>query len=183
MAQVELLDAEQAPIVVQPLYADGDPGPIVGALAKVPELLEVMLPFVGVALGPGSLDLRTKEIAILRTSALLECRYCVQTHTVVARDAGLSLDEVRALRGELVIEVFGGPRDRALIDWIDAVALGPAAPPAAVAQRLADHLPDHEIVELTTTVGATLLLNRFATSLGLPTSQDTLARLAREGLS
>jgi hypothetical protein len=31
-------------------------------------------------------------------------------------------------------------------------------------------------------VGATLLLNRFATALALPTSDDVIARLGREGL-
>ena len=30
----------------------------------------------------------------------MECRYCVDTHTAVALDSGLSREEVRALRGE-----------------------------------------------------------------------------------
>ncbi len=38
------------------------------------------------------------------------------------------------------------------------------------------------MVELTAVIGATLMLNRFATALGLPTSDDTLARLTTEGL-
>jgi AhpD family alkylhydroperoxidase len=180
---VDLIGTEQAPITAQPLYANGDPGALVGAFAHVPELLEVTLPFIGQALGPATVDLRTKEIVVLRTSAVLECRYCTQTHTVVAREAGLSLEEVHALRGEAPRDVFDDPREQTLLDWIDAVALGPGSPPAAVTRRLREHYTDYQVVDLTATVGATLMLNRFATSLGLPTSPETLRRLAEEGLS
>jgi AhpD family alkylhydroperoxidase len=180
---VDLLDAEQAPIVARPLYAGGDPGPIVGALAHVPELLEAALPFIGQALAPGAVDARTKEIAILRTSALLGCRYCTDTHSVVARDAGLALAEVRALRGEAPRDVFADPREQALLDWVDAVALGPGAPSEAVTLALRAQFAAYEIVDLTLTVGATLMLNRFATALALPTGADTLRRLAEEGLT
>jgi alkylhydroperoxidase family enzyme len=44
------------------------------------------------------------------------------------------------------------------------------------------HLPDHVLVELTVTIGATMLLNRFATALELPTRPATTERLADEGL-
>ena len=183
MTRIDLLDAGRAPITAQPLYVDGDPGPIVAALAHVPELLEVALPFIGGALSPGAVDLRTKEIVILRTSALLECRYCTQSHSVVARDAGLTLDEVRALRGEEAREVFTAPRECALLDWVDAVALGPGSPSEATAGAMREHFAEHEIVELTMTAAATLMLNRFATSLGLPTGAETLQRLAEEDLT
>ena len=122
---VELLEAEQAPLLARRFYGDGAVSPITGSLAQVPELLEVTLPFVGVALGPVALDVRVKEIAVLRTSSLLECRYCVRTHTVVALDVGLTLEEVRALRDERPVEeVFTDDRERTMIAWIDAVALG-----------------------------------------------------------
>jgi hypothetical protein len=38
-------------------------------------------------------------------------------------------------------------------------------------------------VELTALVGATLLLNRFATALALPTGAQTMDRLVAEGLT
>jgi AhpD family alkylhydroperoxidase len=183
VTHVDLLDAQRAPITAQPLYERGDPGPLVTSLAQVPELLEVALPFVGGALGPGVVDLRTKEIVILRTSVLLACRYCTQTHTVVALDAGLRADEVRALRGEGDVAAFSEPREQTLIDWVDAVAVGPGAPPAALVAALRERFADHQIVDLTMTVGATVMLNRYATALALPTAPDTLRRLAREGLA
>ncbi|WP_300011264.1 carboxymuconolactone decarboxylase family protein [Pseudonocardia sp.] len=180
---IPLICADQAPLLARPFYAGGDPGPIVAAMAHVPELLEVAMPFLGTALGPSGIDWRTKEIVIVRTSALAGCRYCVQAHTVVALDAGLSRAQVTALRSETpVAEAFSDARELALIDWVDLVAGHDPVPDAArVAVRA--HFAAHEVVELTTLVGATLLLNRFATALALPTGTETLDRLSAEGLA
>jgi AhpD family alkylhydroperoxidase len=162
---VRLIQAKQAPLLARPFYAHGDPGPIVAALAHVPELLEVTMPFLDAALGPSAVDARTKELVILRTSAVMGCRYCVQTHTVVARNTGLSVDEVAALR------------------WVEVVAVGPGQVPDAARREASVHLSEAELVELTLLVGATLLLNRFCTALELPTSPKVLGRLAKEGWS
>lgn len=178
-----LLDADQAPLLARPYFAGGDPGPIVAALAQVPELLEVAMPFLGAALGPSGIDWRTKEIVIVRTSAVAGCHYCVAAHTVVALDAGLSRDEVVALRAERPVEgAFTDERELALIEWVDRVAGGGPVPDAA-REAVRARFADHEVVELTTLVGATLLLNRFATALALPTGAETAARLTAEGLA
>lgn len=182
MAEVELITTEQAPLLVEGVFADGDPGPIAAALAQVPELCVPALPFLGAALAPGALGARIKELVVLRTSALLECRYCVAAHTVVALDVGLGIDEVRALRGTQPIDaVFTDARERALLAWIDAVAGARGAVPVAITRELKRHVEDHELVELAVAAGATMLLNRFCTALDLPTSPDTLARLAASG--
>ena len=106
MSRTQLLDADQAPITVQPYFADGDPSPIVAALVTVPELLGPTLTFVGTALGLGSVMARAKELAILRTSVLQGCRYCIHAHTAVALDVGLSTGEIRGLRGDIALEDF-----------------------------------------------------------------------------
>ncbi|MGH9223469.1 MAG: carboxymuconolactone decarboxylase family protein [Acidimicrobiales bacterium] len=179
---VPLISAEQAPLLARPFFAGGDPGPISAALAHVPEMLEVTAPFLGTVLGPSAIATRTKEIAILRTSARASCRYCVEAHSVVARDAGLSVDEVRALRGQLdATAVFAAGADRAVIGWCDAlVGAGPVGREAK--SQLRGCFADHEVVELTLLVATTLLLNRFCTALDLPTSGEVLSRLAAEGL-
>jgi AhpD family alkylhydroperoxidase len=179
---VRLITAEQAPLLARPYFADGNPGPIVAALAHVPELLEVTMPFLDAALGPSAVDARTKELVILRTSAVLGCRYCTQTHTVVARNTGVSVQEVAALRGEAALAAaFTDSRELALLRWVDAVAVGPGPVPDAARQTARAQLGDPDLVELTLLVGATLLLNRFCTALDLPTSPKVLRRLAEEG--
>jgi AhpD family alkylhydroperoxidase len=179
---VALVGAEQAPLLARPYFERGDPGPIVAALAQVPELLEVALPFIGTALGPSALDWRTKELVIVRVSALMECRFCINAHTAVALDAGLSRAEILALYGKASLDGFTDPAERATLNWVDAVALGPGPVDPAVLTGLRPHFAEHEIVELTLLVGATLMLNRFATALRLPTDAAVLARLESEDL-
>jgi AhpD family alkylhydroperoxidase len=179
---VRLIQTEQAPLLARRYYARGDPGAIVAALAHVPEVLEVAMPFIATTLGASAIDLRTKELVILRASARLGCRYCTQTHTVAASDTGMSRAEVAALRGEAPVDgAFGDPRELALLAWTDAVALGPGPVPPAARAALLAHFQEPEVVELTLLVAATVMLNRFCTALELPTSPKVLARLAGEG--
>ena len=182
---VALIEVAQAPILARRYYPDeGPPSPVTASLAHVPEILEVTLPFVGRVLAPTALDARTKELVILRTSALMECRYCVETHTAVALDCGLSPDELRALRGEGEIEpVFADPDELALLAWVDAVALGRGSVPEELAVRAREAMGDPELVELTLVAAATLMLNRYCSALALPTSAATLSRLAEEGFA
>jgi AhpD family alkylhydroperoxidase len=180
---VRLLGADRAPLLARRYYDRGDPGPITASLAHVPELLEVALPFIGTVLVPSAVSWRTKELVIVRVSALLQCRYCVQAHTAVALDAGLRRDEIRALRGALPLDTaFADPAEAALLGWVDAVVAGPGPVDPAARERLRPHFADHEIVELTMLAAATLMLNRYATALELPTSDQTLRRLAAEDL-
>lgn len=179
---VRLIDAAAAPLPLRDVYRDGDPGPIVRALAQVPELCRVALPFVGTSLGPGGVPLRLKEIAILRTSANLGCCFCIDAHTVVARDSGLDALEVAGLRGGApAAELFGDATEQALVAWVDALSLGRGAVPHDVSETARSRLGDHRLVELTITVGTTMMLNRMATGLRLPTPEETTARLADLG--
>lgn len=183
MSSIPLVGADQAPLIARPYYEAGDPGPIVSALAHVPELLEVCGPFLGVVFGPTALPERIKELVILRTSVRLSCRYCVEAHSVVALDTGLSLGEVRALRQpDVDLAVFAVPAERAALSWVDAVAGGRGPVDPAHGDRLASHFTDPEVVELTLLIGVTLMLNRFCTALDLPGSPETRRRLAEVGL-
>lgn len=180
-SRVRLLDSASAPLTARRYFDDGDPGPIVSALATCPELLEVTLPFLSTVLGASAIDARTKEIVIVRTSALQECRYCVDAHSVVALDTGLTVTEVRSLCGADTAELPDA-RETALLAWIDAVAGRTGAVPESAAVQLGEHFGGYQVVELTLLIGATMMLNRFCTAMSLPTSPDVAARLVEEGL-
>jgi AhpD family alkylhydroperoxidase len=178
---VTLIDAASAPLLARDLFASGDPGPIAASLAQVPELLAPTLPFLGAVLGPSWISLRETEMVILRTSAVLGCRYCTEAHSVVALDSGLSLDEVRGLRGELSLaDSFPHAAERALLAWCDAVAFGVDADIEQARRALA--VEDARLVQLTLLAATTVMLNRYATALALPTSPDVRDRLVKEGL-
>lgn len=184
MARVELLTAPDAPLATQDYFAGGDPGPIVAALASVPEMMGPTLAFVGAALGDGAASLRQREIAVLRTSVLQQCQYCIHAHTAVALDAALTTDELRALRNEAAIDAaFDDEGEQALIGWIDAMAGATGPVPDEIWDAARRHWPAHLLVELSVTIGATMFLNRFATGFELPTSPDTTARLEQAGFA
>lgn len=181
---VRLVDAADAPLLARPYFADGLPSPITRSLAQVPELLDVTLPFIGAALGASALDERTKEIVILRASAVMECRYCVTTHSVVALDVGLTVGEVAGLRGPGEgVGAFVDGGERALVAWTDAVVLGRGAVDDAQLEALREHFDEPAVVELTLVAATTLMLNRYASALRLPPAQATLERLREEGLA
>jgi len=175
---IQLITAEQAPLLAKPYFGEGDVSPIVAALAHVPEFLTVGLPFIGSVLGDSSMCERWKELVVLRASARNGCRYCVDAHTVVARDAGLTPAETAALRLEGPLPPTLDQRERAIVAFADDLC---ERPEEAVA-NLRPHFKDYQIVELVTVGAVTIMLNKFATSLGLPTSNATTERLREEGL-
>ena len=116
----------------------------------MPELLATAAPFIGTVFGPSSVSIRLKEIVVLRTSARLHCRYCVQTHTAVALDSGLSRDEVTALRADGPAgKVLEDAREQALLEWTDVLAAGNDAVSGEAAAAVKELYSDAEIVELT----------------------------------
>ena len=64
MANGELLTAEDAPLLARPFYMDGDPGPIARALAHLPELMELGLPFIGSVFAAGAVDARGEVLRV-----------------------------------------------------------------------------------------------------------------------
>jgi len=183
MSRIALVEKSQAPLSTQPFYANGNPGPIISSLAHVPELLGAAAPFIGAIFGPSAVSARLKEIVVLRTSARLRCRYCIQTHTAIALDTGLSRDEVVALRAEGAAgAAFSDAGEQALVEWTDALSVGPEPVSDAVAANIREYFTEPEIVELTLLSGATIMLNRYCTALDLPTAAATRAKLETEDL-
>jgi len=80
---VALLGAADTPLLAQPFFANGDPGPVSPCRRTCPRWRR-WPPFIGTVLGPSAIDARTKEIVILRTSARASYRYRVESHTLVA---------------------------------------------------------------------------------------------------
>lgn len=186
MTRVALPTAREAPILARP-YAPEDPvDPLVAALSQVPELLEAAMPFIGALFGPSQISMRTKELVILRSSALLGCVYCTGLHSLAALDLDLTREQVLALRAEGAGARWDGRfedvADRALLGWVDAVAVGRGPVEAVRFEGVREHFAEHELVELTMLAGCTVMLNRFCTSLELPSSAETLSRLVEERL-
>jgi AhpD family alkylhydroperoxidase len=183
MSVVSLLKKSEAPITVRSMFSDTNTSPLVSTMAHVPELIAKAMPFIGQALGASSINIRAKEIMILRASSLMKCVYCIKTHTVVAERVGLSLLEIRALRDEQSIEsAFSEAKEILLIQWTDALTNGPAPIERELKEEMKQYYCDAEIVEMSLCIGATLMLNRYATALDLPVDPGHLLILKEKGL-
>ena len=151
-------------------------------MAHVPELLQSAMPFIGGTLGPSSIDFRTKEIVILRTSAQMSCQYCTNTHTVVASQTDLNDEQLRALRGEKPVQEMGfSDAELLLIEWCDAMADGANGISDELMTTLVHHYGEAATVELALCCSCTIMLNRYATALQLPTADAHLEWLDSNG--
>jgi uncharacterized peroxidase-related enzyme len=165
---VRLLERESAPPLARRWYrADGSASPLTRSLAIAPDVMETLMPFLGAIYGASSLDLATKELVIVRVSSLNGCRYCLAAHTPAARDAGVPTEHLEGLRGERSPAELP-ERERAIVDWVDAVTLAPAEVTDELAARLLDFLREDQVVELTLVAGATTMINQYCTALAVP---------------
>jgi AhpD family alkylhydroperoxidase len=168
VSRLPLLDADEAPLLSRAWYGpDGAASPLTRSLATAPDLLETLLPFLAHALGEGSVDLATKELVIVRVSQLNGCRYCLAAHRPLALEAGVPDDHLRAVCDEAPSARLPD-RERALIAWVDAVTLDPAAVDDELVARTLDHLREDQLVELTILAGAITMLNAYCTAFDLP---------------
>ena len=152
---------ENAPLLARQYLEDAE-NPLAAALAHVPELLEVAMPFIAVVYGPTALPERMKEIVVLRTSVRNGCRYCTRVHAALASEAGLDTAEVASLQ-------YGTPPPATLDDGERAVCTfseAMCARPAEAVSLLKPFFRDDQIVELAVLCATTIFLNRFCTSLG-----------------
>ena len=178
-ARVDLVEPAAAPLLARRFFAEaGETSPIVRALAQVPELVAPTLEFVGVVLGATSLDLRTKELVILRVSALAGCTYCVGAHRVAAAASASAGRGGRALRRRARRPARSPATTRSCSRVADAVAARRRGARrddrATSAATAATTSPSRSCC----VASATLMLNRFCTALGLPSTAATAARLA-----
>jgi uncharacterized peroxidase-related enzyme len=168
MSRVQLLERESAPLLSRRWYrADGSASPLTRSLATAPDVMETLMPFLGSIYGESSLDLATKELVIVRVSSLNGCRYCLAAHTPAAREAGISAEQVEALRGEPSPAELP-ERERAIVDWVDAVTLAAHEVTDELTARLLEFLRADQLVELTLIAGATTMLNQYCTALAIP---------------
>ena len=178
---VRNLSPADAPLTVQSFFANGQPGPLTATMAHVPELLIATMPFISKALSPAALSFRQKELIILRTSVIQQCSYCVGTHSVVALKADLSDDEINALRcPSLPLGVFS-KSEMVLLNWVGRLTQTAAVLTDENRRELSKYYEEHEIVDLLICVGATMMLNRYATALELPLAAAHIDVLASKG--
>jgi alkylhydroperoxidase family enzyme len=121
--------------------------------------------FVGLASGC-SINLRLREIALLRVGALTRARYQSFQHRKIAlTKAGMTLAEVDAV-ANWRDSVHFSDKERAVLAYTDAMT-DKVQVPDAVFEALRAHFSESEIVELTANIAGYNMVSRFMEALEL----------------
>jgi AhpD family alkylhydroperoxidase len=127
-----------------------------GVLAYNPSLTEAFNAFNGHVLFSSSLSPRERELLVLRVASVRRCDYEWAQHSILGRDAGLAVEEIK--RVALGPDAEGwSDLDRAFIRAVDEL-IEDAALSDATWALLAQNLDEAQILDLVFTVGAYDLL-------------------------
>jgi uncharacterized peroxidase-related enzyme len=166
MKRISLIEPGQASPEVKEIYDSklkGKPGNIQKALAHRPAMLGNFLGFYA-SVGR-SLDRKLYEAVYLRTSLINGCHYCTQHHIVGAKRAGLTPEQMRALK-EGNYSGFSESEQVAL-RYAEKLTRTPDAASDADFGELKKHFSDEQIVDLHMLIGLVNLTNRVTGPLAL----------------
>ena len=143
---------------------------VLGTLARHPELAQAYLSFNRHILFTSSLSDRQRELLILRVARLRNCAYEWAQHVVLGADAGLSDEEiVRISQGP---EVLGwDAMDRSLLRAVDEL-IADAEIESDTWVELAQHLDEHQLMDVVFTVGCYEMLAMAFRSFGVELDAD-----------
>jgi uncharacterized peroxidase-related enzyme len=141
-------------------------------LAHVPPALEHLSKLLLELKARQGIKARYLELAIVVTSKLNACQYCVAHHAPKLAVEGLSQATVDQLPQAAHPELDA--IDRLVIAYTVAVTEAPGRIPEAMFERLREHFSAAQIVELTLRIALTGAYNRLSEALALESEFETL---------
>jgi uncharacterized peroxidase-related enzyme len=166
MARISLIEPDKASPEIKEIYdgkLKGKPGSIQKALAHRPAMLGSFLGFYA-SVGR-SLDRKLYEAIYLRTSLINGCHYCTQHHIVGSKRAGITLEQMKALKGG---DYSGfGEAEQAALRYAEKLTRTPNAATDADFADLKKSFSDEQIVDLHMLIGLANLTNRVTGPLAL----------------
>ena len=141
-----------------------------GMLAIHPQLATAFNTLNGHLLFSTTLTPRQRELLVLRVAAIRRCEYEWEQHVILARDAGLSADDIaRAAEGP---DAPGWEAlDRAMVAAVDELVTDAEITDATWA-ALSGELDDRQLMDLVFTVGTYDLLAMAFRSFGVELDAD-----------
>ena len=149
--------------------------------AHVPAALNHLMSLLMELKAQGNVKHRYIEIAIVVTSQLNECEYCVTHHRPILEVEGLSregIDRLLAYENHPELDVV----DKLVVEYTSLVTMGPNRIRDSVFERLRQHFSEAQIVELTLRIALCGFFNRFNDALQIEEEAEALA-VAGDALS
>lgn len=139
-----------------------DAGNVLATLVRHPELTRAYLPFNAYLLNSSTLSPRDREVALLRAVLQCGCDYLWSHHVPIAQRAGLTADEIAAIRSGAP----AAPSDAAVVhaadDLVDNHTIS-----SAVWNDLGCHFTDEQRMDLVFTIGGYCLLAMAVNAFGV----------------
>ncbi len=164
--------SDEAAQIMQPFLQNGEPFNIFKTLAHHPSLFKRWLVFANHILGKSTLDLRTRELLILRIGYLCQAGYEWSQHVQISRTGGMSDDEIRSAKTGSQTPGLSDV-DRLLFKATEELH-SDAFVSDETYQGLAQHFSPQQLLDIVFTVGqynlVSMALNTFGVQLddGLP---------------
>jgi AhpD family alkylhydroperoxidase len=140
---------------------------LLGTLAHHTDLTRAFHTLAGHALFGTTLSERQRELLVLRVAAVRECEYEWAQHLVLAAAAGITQDEIAAVRGGTGLD----GAELALLDAVDEL-LRDAEVSAATWSALATELHTQQLMDVVFTVGTYDTLAMAMKSFGVELDAD-----------
>jgi 4-carboxymuconolactone decarboxylase len=159
-------DDEQRELLAKTLHGpDGEPLNVFRTLAHRPQLLRRVNALGGYFMVDGALELRDRELAILRTAGHAHSAYEAGQHRWLGARAGLSREEIEAALDPGTRHVWSAD-DAALFGFVDELATRDTVSDAAW-DALGARLDAHQRAELLVLVGFYRMLAGVLNGLGV----------------
>lgn len=137
-------------------------GNVLSTLVRHPDLTRAYLPFNAYLLNGSTLLPRVREVALLRTVHRRDCDYLWSHHLPIAQRAGLSADEIEAIRGGQLADATDRSVLAAVDDLIDD---GTISTPTW--DELGRHFTDDQRMDLVFAIGGYCLLAMAVNAFGI----------------
>ena len=113
----------------------------------------------------GLLGVQIKALAILKTSMLNGCNYCIGHNTPLGRAVGFSDEQIQALKGDYHNTDLFAPDEIAAIAWAECLTLRTYREKPEVMAELKKYFNNEQVVENTMVSGFFNFWNRFTDGL------------------
>ena len=164
MSRVRHIPASELPGDVAGVYqrfaAYGPFANQVAVMAHVPSAVTHLMSLLMELKSQANVRWRYIELAIVTTSKLNQCHYCVAHHAEPLRIEGIGAETVERLP-EFADNPGLDAVDRLVVEYTIAVTTSPQRIPDRLFTRLRDHFSEAQIVELTLRIALCGFFNRF----------------------
>jgi AhpD family alkylhydroperoxidase len=158
---IKLVEPEQNEFLASLEARAKTANPFFRAMANRPEVLKTFVPFYSAAIGPGSVERRLKTLVYLACSFANECAFCIESNLPGARKAGITEEEIQAVRTEQE-HIFAAPEGAAIRYARELTRTADADDSRAL---LLEHFTSEQVVEITLVACISNFTNRFNNAL------------------